>query len=50
MKITNQNEFQIIFNGPSFSLLGIFPRDRNKDTGNILATAFSSLSKQKGYG
>lgn len=38
MKITNLNEFQIIFNDPSFSLLGIFPKDRNIDTGNILAT------------
>lgn len=49
MKITNLNEFQIIFHDPSLSLLGIFPKDRNIDSGNILATFFSSLSKQKDY-
>lgn len=45
MKITNENEFQIIFNDPSFSFLSIFRRDRNVDTGNILATIFFQFVK-----
>lgn len=40
LKITNLKEFQIIFNDPSFSLLGIFPKEKNIDIGNIFVTKF----------
>lgn len=45
MKTINLNEFQIIFNDPLFSLRGIFPKDRNMDIGNILATHFFQFIK-----